>query len=811
MSARLPVNLMLVEDERIVAFDLKRQLQGFGYKVGSVVASGEQALARAEDEPPDLVVMDIHIEGRMDGIQVATEIQARHKIPVVFLTAFAEDETLRRALNSRPFGYLVKPCEARELHATIQMALARRDVELAVEESEMRLKLALDAASLGVLEWQPQSNRLTADGHLSVLYGDMPTPLDESWEGFICKVHPEDRERVEAALLGTLDNGSAICLSFRTIPSQKLPCFVEAHAKAYRGRDVVRIVGILQDITQRQADQDRLRQSSVVFQTTAEAIVITDASRKAVASNAAFTRITGFSEQELLGQEPDLLLRIRRERDARFDALETSSEGYWHGEVGCHRKDGEPFPAWQSISVVRNSKGSITHYVTAFSDVSAIYAAQQKLQYLAHHDPLTGLPNRILLDDRIVFAIEQARREQRRCPVLYLDLDGFKVVNDNLGHKAGDDLLRTVAARLTAVLRATDTVGRVGGDEFVILPGSGNPEDVEQLGEKILTALRTPIAIAGELITVSASLGVAVFPDHGATHEQLLQAADMAMYAAKADGRNRLRFYADDMSVRSRERMVVEQGLRRALDGTGLEVQYQPQVSFEDGRIIGVEALARWRQADGSIVSPAAFIPVAEACGIIEQLGCAVLQKACEDVLGILGRDGRQIRLGVNVSAQQFMQDDFAGMVQATLARTRFPPESLELEITESTLQTIDRSQTILKALKRMGVSISIDDFGTGYSSFSVLRDLPVDRIKIDRSFIINLPEHAEQSTIVGAIVALGLALQMGIIVEGVERPEQVSLLKQMGCHEGQGYLFSEPIDRTALCRLVACDLTGEI
>ena len=360
-----------------------------------------------------------------------------------------------------------------------------------------------------------------------------------------------------------------------------------------------------------------------------------------------------------------------------------------------------------------------------------------------------------------------------------------------------------VASRLTSVLRGTDTVGRVGGDEFVIVPGSGNPDYAAQLGEKILNALSSPFAVAGELITVSGSLGIAIYPDHGATVEQLLQAADMAMYAAKADGRNRFRFFSDDMSERSRERMHLEQGLRRALDSDALAVFYQPQVSLADGRLIGFEALSRWRLPDGGMVSPASFIPVAEECGIIEQLGRWVLQRACEGLLGQLGTDGRQLRLGVNVSAQQFLRDDFVATVRAVLEQTGFPPEALELEITESTLQVIERSQGILRALKAIGISISIDDFGTGYSSFSILRDLPIDRIKIDRSFILNLPDHPEQGAIVKAIVALGHALGMGIIVEGIERPEQAALLHEMGCHEGQGFLYSAPLEGASLSEII--------
>ncbi|MEO8010973.1 MAG: response regulator, partial [Dokdonella sp.] len=290
MSATLPTNLMLVEDERIVAFDLKRQLQGFGYRVGSVVASGEQAIRQVAEEKPDLVLLDIHLEGRMDGIEAAMEIRAKHQVPVVFLTAYAEDDTLRRALASRPFGYLVKPCEGRELHATIQMALARREDEVAVEQSEERLKLALDAGSLGVLEWSPAADRLQGDIHLGTLFGTESQPLDESWDTFIGRIETDDRERVRHALNPALTGAKAVQVEFRTVANHLPPRYMEAHTKAYGAAEAGgRIVGILQDVTQRHKDDERLRQSSVVFQTTAEAIVIADAARRIITANAAFS------------------------------------------------------------------------------------------------------------------------------------------------------------------------------------------------------------------------------------------------------------------------------------------------------------------------------------------------------------------------------------------------------------------------------------------------------------------------------------------------------------------------------------------
>lgn len=809
MTITKQINLMLVEDERIVAFDLKNQLQSLGYRVGAMVGSGEQAVQCVAELAPDLVLMDIHLEGAMDGVQAATAIQEQHQIPVIYLTAFAEDDTLRRALESRPFGYLVKPWDVRELHASIQMALARREVEMAVERSELRLKLAMDAASLGVFEWQPLDDRFHGDGHLKAMFGDSQMPLDESWENtFLSRVHACDRARVVSSLSDALSGPEAVRIEFRTARNNGGPHFLEANVKVHQSTKAERrVVGVLQDVTQRHTTEDRLRQSSVVFHTAAEAIVIASAERRIGAVNAAFTRITGYSESEALGFDADVLLRIGRDLEDSgqfFASLDASPDGYWQGEVFCQRRNGERFPAWQSLSVVRNSAGGVGNYVIAFSDVSEMHVAEEKLHHLAHHDPLTGLPNRLLFDDRIEQAIEQARRLKQHCLLLFLDLDSFKVVNDTLGHIVGDELLRVVAGRLRNVLRGSDTIARLGGDEFVILAGGGaSPEYAADLAQKVLNTVSSPVSLGTECVTVSGSIGIAVYPGNGNDRHQLMRAADIAMYSAKSAGRNRYQFYSQDMAEHSNERLSMEQGLRRAIDDEQLLVYYQPQVDLADGRIFGVEALVRWHHPELGMIPPVRFIPIAEESGVIDRLGRWVLERACRDILGLSQSLGQQLGLAVNVSAREFTRDDFVATVRDTLARTGFPAASLELEITESTLQVIERSVGILGELKAMGISISIDDFGTGYSSLSVLRDLPIDRIKIDRSFVQYLPEKTDGIAIVEAIVAIASSLRMEIIVEGIERPEQAASLLRLGCGAGQGYLFSRPVPHASLIDLL--------
>ena len=807
MTAALPVNLMLVEDERVVAFDLKNQLQSFGYRVGAILASGEQAVAQVAAVAPDLVLMDINLEGAMDGVDAAREIQARHKVPVIYLTAYAEDDTLHRALESRPFGYLVKPWNVRELHATIQMALARREAELAVEESEQRFKLAVEAASLGVVEWSPDVGRLRGDGHLDFLVGNRPSPLDEPTEQFLDRLDPKDRDLVLAALDRTRAGGDSVVIGFRTLCTNGGPHVLEARLKAHSGPKAGgRVVGILQDVTERQRAEERLRQSAVIFQTAAEAIVLTTADGRITAVNAAFCRTTGYPEKEALGAEFDALLHVKRQENDGHAHLASGTVDFWHGEILCRQRGGQSFPAWQSLSAVRNGAGELTHYVIAFSDVSSLHEAQERLDHLAHHDPLTGLPNRLLFYDRLDRAIEQATRQQQQCLLLFLDLDRFKVVNDTLGHALGDELLRVVAGRLKGALRSADTIARFGGDEFVILAGNSHADYAAGVAHKILDTLRLPINLAGDQITVQASIGIAVFPEHGRDRHSLLRAADLAMYAAKALGRNRYQFYREDMSQQSSERLLLEQGLRRALAADDLAVHYQPQIALADRRIVGVEALVRWEHPELGAIPPVRFIPVAEESGVIESLGRWVLHRACRDMRGRLDSLGRQLKLAVNVSARQFTREGFVGTVSDILAATDFPANALKLEITESTLQSIERSREIIGALKEIGIAISIDDFGTGYSSLSVLRDLPIDQIKIDRSFIVDIPENPHRMAMIEAIVALARSLRMDVLVEGIEREEQAAALLKLGCTAAQGYLFSRAVTEEAVQRLLDAD-----
>lgn len=554
-----PTRILVVEDESVIAFDLELQLTSLGYQVVGVVASGEQAIARAGDACPDIVLMDIHLEGEMDGIEAARQIRDQYRIPVVFLTAYAEEGTLKRAEATlpygylvkppgatQPYGYLVKPCDARELNATLQMALVRRAAEAEVEASEERLRLAMDAAGLGLWEWVVDSNLATTGGHFRAILQAPAQVYDNGLEGFMQHVHPEDRPELGAVLSHLLAHPVEARHVFRHPRQDGTQAWVEIHAKCQAGRPgkAQRLIGVVRDITEQRATEERLRAAAAVFDTTTEGVFIADGVRRIIAVNTAFAVVTGYEEPEALGRDPnDLLFDMPQSQDF-YRRLAGISGGQWQGEIACRRKDGGRFPAWASVSIVRNAAGEVIRYVGALSDLSTLRHAEDRLTHLAYYDALTGLPNRKLFDDRLEQALARAQRDRLACALMFIDLDGFKAVNDSFGHAVGDQMLQVVGKRLPDALRASDTVARFGGDEFLVLVDEMNqPSDTEPVAQKLLDVLSAPMDIAGRQLTVSASIGVAVYPADATDPQTLIQAADVALYRAKAQGRGRYCFH----------------------------------------------------------------------------------------------------------------------------------------------------------------------------------------------------------------------------------------------------------------------------
>jgi diguanylate cyclase (GGDEF)-like protein/PAS domain S-box-containing protein len=550
-------------------------------------------------------------------------------------------------------------------------------------------------------------------------------------------------------------------------------------------------------------DHEALSQAATVFASTRDGVVITDLVPRIVAINRAYADITGYSEAEVLGNNPSMLQSGRQDK-AFYQALWQSlrETGHWQGEIWNRRKNGEIYPQWLSISMVRDEWGEPRNYVGVFTDMSQIKASEARLEHLAHFDPLTDLPNRLLVQSRLQNAIERAERHGYRVAALYLDLDHFKNVNDSLGHPVGDELLVQLARRLSERLRDEDTLARLGGDEFLLLlEFVALPEHAAAVAQSLIDLLQQPFLLeSGNEVFVGLSIGISLYPDDASNVTELIQHADAAMYLAKQQGRNTYRFHTESLTRAASERLALETRLRQALDRNEFLLYYQPLIDAASGRAHAVEALVRWQPVGEELIAPDRFIPIAEETGLIVPLGAWVLRTACAQA-----QVWRQAGLGlqsvaVNLSARQFLAADLVQQVRASLAASGLPACCLELELTESMLMDhAERSIATLAALKALGVRLAIDDFGTGYSSLAYLKRFPIDKLKIDQSFVRGLAESADDREIAATIIAMARNLRLAVLAEGVETAEQRDILAALGCEAYQGYLYSRPLPADAL------------
>ncbi len=552
------------------------------------------------------------------------------------------------------------------------------------------------------------------------------------------------------------------------------------------------------DITERHDAQAQLRLAASVFENTREGVLVTDSEQRILRANPAFCMLTGYQEAEVLGQTPKLFQSGHHDRDFYANLWANVEQvGHWQGEVWDRRKDGQAIPILLSISAVKSAQGVPLNYVAVFTDISQIKQSEEKLEYLAHHDPLTGLANRLMLDMRLEHVLERARREGKMAALLMLDLDRFKDVNDSYGHAMGDALLKEVAGRLAQRVRSMDTVSRIGGDEFtILLEDVEQPEDAARVAEDIVISMRQPITLPnGVEVSVGTSVGIALFPDQGDTGETLLQQADAALYQAKAEGRGRYKYFTDELTRAARERIELETRLRRAIAQGELRLHFQPQVDIASGRIVGAEALVRWLDPGEGMILPGRFIPLAEQTGLIETIGDWVLGEACRQGQRWLEAGLPPLTLAVNISPHQFQRGNLADQVIETLARTGFPAHRLKLELTESALMDHEeRALATLNQLRTLGIRLAIDDFGTGYSSLAYLKRFPIDLLKIDKGFVDDIPRNQDDMEIAATIIAMAHTLRLHVLAEGVETADQLVFLKARGCDFYQGYFKSRPL-----------------
>jgi diguanylate cyclase (GGDEF)-like protein/PAS domain S-box-containing protein len=569
------------------------------------------------------------------------------------------------------------------------------------------------------------------------------------------------------------------------------------HVSRFSGNGPVHVVVAHQDITAIKRAEHSLLLAKQVFQGSGEGIVITDREQRILSVNRAFCEVTGYSAEEMLGQRPSRLQSGRHDADYyRHMWQSIGRHGYWQGEIWNRRKNGEVYPEWLGISAVRDAQGKLTHYVGIFTDVTERKATQAQIEFLAHHDPLTNLPNRLLFRDRVERAIAHAERANTRLALMFLDLDNFKTINDSLGHSIGDALLKAAAARMQNLMRETDSIGRQGGDEFAILITDVDDDDaVTAVAHKVLQELAPPFVIDGQELSVSASMGIAVFPGDGRDFETLLKRADTAMYHAKEEGRNTCRFFAEQMNVDANEHLRIRNCLRRGLERNEFVLHYQPQIDLNRNRVVGVEALIRWNHPELGMLPPGRFISIAEESGLIVPIGAWVLREACRQASAWRNAGLPEIVVAVNLSAVQLRRNDLDEIVLGALTAAGLAPSCLELELTESILiQDTDNMLETVRRLKVLGVKLSIDDFGTGYSSLAYLKRFAVDKLKIDQSFIRDLATDTDGAAIVRAIIQMARSLNLRTIAEGVEDERLVKYLRLHNCDEAQGYHFARPM-----------------
>ncbi len=569
-----------------------------------------------------------------------------------------------------------------------------------------------------------------------------------------------------------------------------------------RGRPIGRVFSF-RDITQRLADDARLELAAKVFESSLDAVFVTDRDYCIIAANSSCTRLTGFDQAELLGQSmSDVLLAPPDDDLAPTIKDQFAAAGVWEGETWHHHRDGRKRPCLASLVRLADEAGETAQIIGFFKDISETVAAKQRIEELAYHDALTGLPNRLMLAERIEFALSLSQREKSPLAVLFLDLDRFKHINDSLGHMFGDRVLVEMAERIKTCLRQADTAARLGGDEFVLLLHQADAHGAEVTARRLIEVLSQPYVLDEMAFTVTCSIGIALYPDDGTTIDDLIKNADSAMYHVKERGRGDFRFYQRQMNIDLLSRMKLDHAMRQALANDGFRLHYQPQVDLRTGEIFGAEALLRWNDPELGEVSPARFIPVAEDTGIIVGIGAWVLGEAVRQAARWHAQ-GLRLVMAINVSALQFRQADFVESVAAVLAETGVPPEMVELELTESILvQDADEAMKRLEALARLGIRLSIDDFGTGYSSLSYLKRFPLHRLKIDRSFVAGLPDDEGDAAIVTSIVNLARSMNLRVIAEGVETDIQRQFLLAAGCQEFQGFLCAPALPPEAFVKL---------
>lgn len=712
--------------------------------------------------------------------------------------------------------------ELRAIQTGLESRIAHRSLELdaanqALSKSEARLALALKASELGLWDWNLQTDEVHHT-HLQELFGLEPEFVTAMLRHLKPRLHPDDLPSLKRALVEHLKGRSEdYQVEYRVRHGDGHWVWIEDRGRAVERSDngrVIRMVGTRRDISVSKSLEVQRQLAATVFEAASEGIVIFDPNYALIAVNQAFSRVTGYAIEDMLGRN---VVDLPCSRDARrhyatiHQALE--QHGTWQGELVETRKNGELYPQWLQLNTVRDTRGSVSHIVGFFADLSARRESEERMRYLTHYDELTGLANRSLFRERLGEAHQRVRQGgYRSLALLHINLDRFKLLNDSLGHEIADQLLQKMARRLVNALPEADTIARLSGDEFAVLFNAyGNLSSLARVATRLSSKLRLPVTVEGHELVVSASIGISMLPDTARDISALVSQSNIAMQHAKHLGGNNFQFYTDSLQASTLERWQLENQLRKAIEEKQLKVFYQPKLCLATGRLNAAEALVRWDHPTLGNVPPGDFIGLAEEAGLIGPIGEFVLRQACWQACEWQRQGLAPIRVSVNLSVHQLRQGKVVSLVRQVLEETGLAPHNLELELTEShLLDSVEHIIATFQQLRNLGVKLAIDDFGTGYSSLSYLKRIPVDYVKIDQAFIRGLGESTVDAAITRAIIAMAHGLSLKVVAEGVERPEQLEFLKAERCDEVQGYLVSRPVEADALAGLLRAQSRDE-
>ncbi|THF66458.1 EAL domain-containing protein [Pseudothauera nasutitermitis] len=787
MSCTRVSSILVVEDDQAVGIWTERDALAVDF---DNPASFNRPIREAMSAPVRAITRDLSLQEL--AVRFRDE-QVRHYLVV-------DDEGRRCGIVSQTDVVLNQGIEhylkLRKLDSVVKGSLNPLPASAPLNEAARRMRssavdavvIAFDDGEYGILT-ERDLTRLVANRSGNSPVGELASrPLitvSEEASLYHVRCLLADR-RVRHVGVQREDGSLADLVSFSDILSGMELVYVHELQHALRERDMAL-----------NASQRNLHLAEKVIETSLEGILITDENVRIISVNPAFTRLTGYSPEEVLGRNPSLLNSGRQNAEF-YQRMWTHlrAEDHWQGEIWNRRKNGELYPELLTITAIRDREGRLTNYAAVFSDISQLKENEAHIRHLAYFDPLTGLPNRRLLEDRLQVALAHAHRNRSRAAVLFIDLDRFKRINDSLGHEVGDQLLVEISRRLCACLREDDTVARMGGDEFiVVLSDLVDPDDAAYTASRIIDALRAPVYVDEHELTVTTSIGISIFPDDSREAAALIKNADIAMYRAKDEGRDSFQLYQPAMNARSLEHLALESALHRALEREELVLHYQPLIDIARARIVASEALLRWQHPDLGLVAPGDFISLAEETGLIVDIGEWVLRNACLQHRRWREAGHGELRMLVNISARQFRDDNLPRLVAQVMAETSMPTGQLTLELTESMLmEDSSRSIDVLEELRGQGVRLALDDFGTGYSSLAYLKRFPIDELKIDRLFIRDIDRNPDDAAIADAIIKLAHSLGLRVVAEGVETAEQLEILTRHGCNFAQGFYYSRPV-----------------